>query len=300
MLHSETRPTRAKSRSGAFGEFLEVARTVATALAIALVVRTLLLQPYTIPSGSEEPNLYRGDYILVSKWSYGYSRHSILGSPPLFEGRLFFTPPRRGDIVVFKLPSDGHTDYIKRLMGLPGDRIQVVRGQVFINGRALPQQTLRMISARRSQGEFADPVTTPAALVRETNPEGRRYLTQMMAEGGQADNTGVYVVPPHCYFMMGDNRDNSADSRFDSGLAPNDPKLGGCGWDSRLDAAVGGGAGPSNVGFVPEENLVGRARVILLSWNTGVDEWHNTGASVFKPWTWITDLRPRRFFKVLK
>jgi signal peptidase I len=299
MLRADARRQEAKSKPGALGEFLDVARTVGSALMIALLVRTLFLQPYTIPSGSEEPNLYRGDYILVSKWSYGYSRHSILGSPPLFRGRLFFRAPRRGDIVVFKLPSDGHTDYIKRLMGLPGDRIQVVRGRVFINGRSLPQKTLGAISAQRSQGEFSDPVTIPATLIQETNPEARRYTIQMMSEGGQADNTGVYVVPQHCYFMMGDNRDNSADSRFDSGLAPNDPKLGGCGWDSRLDAAVGG-AGPSNVGFVPEENLVGRARIILASWNTGVDERHNAGAGVFKPWTWITDLRPSRFLKVLK
>jgi signal peptidase I len=100
--------------------------------------------------------------------------------------------------------------------------------------------------------------------------------------------------------MMGDNRDNSADSRFDSGLSPDDPKLGGCGWDARVDAAVGGEVSPSNVGFVPEENLVGRAQIILLSWNTGVDDWHNTGASVLKPWTWFTDLRPKRFLNVLK
>jgi signal peptidase I len=300
MIDIDTRLAQGQVKTSALGDAIEVVKTVLYALLIALAIRTFLFQPYTIPSGSEEPNLYRGDYIIVSKWSYGYSRHSILGSPPLFKGRLFFHPPRRGDIIVFKLPSDGHTDYIKRLIGLPGDRLQVREGQVFINGKALPRKDMRSVEAVRSLGESFDPAPVPAMLVRETNPEGRQYLTQALADGGQADNTGVYVVPPHCYFMMGDNRDNSADSRFDTGLSPGDPRLGGCGWDSRLDAAVGGGANPMNVGFVPEENLVGRARIIMASWNTGVDEWHDTGATLLKPWTWITDLRPKRFFTVLK
>jgi signal peptidase I len=300
MTHAQAADEKVQTKPSAVSEIIEVAKTIVFALAIALVIRTFLFQPYTIPSGSEEPNLYRGDYIIVSKWSYGYSRHSILGSPPLFKGRLFFHAPKRGDIVVFKLPSDGHTDYIKRLVGLPGDRIQVRRGQLYINGNALTQKPEAAINAEASRGPDADPASVPATLVRETNPEGRQYLTQMFSEGGRADNTGVYVVPPHCYFMMGDNRDDSADSRFDSGLSPDDPKLGGCGWDSRLDAAVGGEANPINVGFVPEENLVGRARIILLSWNTGVDEWHNTGATLFKPWTWITDLRLKRLLNVLK
>jgi signal peptidase I len=300
MTHARAADEKLKTKPSAVSETIEVIKTVVYALTIALVIRTLLFQPYTIPSGSEEPNLYRGDYIIVSKWSYGYSHHSILGSPPLFKGRLFFHAPTRGDIVVFKLPSDGHTDYIKRLVGLPGDRIQVRHGQLFINDHALPQKVEGAIISKGTRGPDADPGLEPATLVRETNPEGKQYLTQMLSEGGRADNTGVYVVPPHCYFMMGDNRDNSADSRFDSGLSPEDPKLGGCGWDSRLDAAVGGEASPVNVGFVPEENLVGKARLILLSWDTGVDEWHNTGATLFKPWTWISDLRLKRFFNVLK
>ena len=297
MTHAQAADKTVKRKPTAVGEVSEMVKTVVYALAIALVIRTLLFQPYTIPSGSEEPNLYRGDYIIVSKWSYGYSHHSILGSPPLFKGRLFFTPPTRGDIVVFKLPSDGHTDYIKRLVGLPGDRVQVRRGQLFINGKPLLGRVVGSTSAVQSRGPYNEPAPVPATTVSETNPEGRTYLTQMLTEGGQADNTGVYVVPRNCYFMMGDNRDNSADSRFDSGLSPEDPKLSGCGWDSRLDAAVGNGSG---VGFVPQENLVGRARIILLSWNTGVDEWHNTGATPLKPWTWITELRPSRFFNVLK
>jgi signal peptidase I len=262
------------------GETWETIKTVALALLIALAIRTILFQPFTIPSASEEPNLYQGDYIIVSKWDYGYSRHSILGSPPLFSGRIFDRAPTRGDVIVFKLPSSGHIDYIKRLVGLPGDRIQVRRGQLFINGRALPEGAPKAVTVQdRGWPE-------QAKWVRETNPEGRTYLTQVHGAGTEAaDNTGVYVVPPHCYFMMGDNRQNSEDSRFDPGLAPTDPKLGGCGWNSDVDAYM---PAESGVGFVPEANLVGRARIVLLSWKTD--------AALFKPWTWL-DLRPDRFLR---
>jgi len=123
-------PSEAAKKTGAARETAEMIKTIVYALLIALVIRTVLFQPYTIPSASEEPNLYRGDYIIVSKWSYGYSRHSILFSPPIFNGRLFFHAPKRGDTIVFKLPRDGHTDYIKRLIGLPGDRIQMRGGQL--------------------------------------------------------------------------------------------------------------------------------------------------------------------------
>src|SRR5258708_1150186 len=136
MIDTDAARSQAKPNPRGGGETLEVIKTVVYALGIALVIRTLLFQPYTIPSGSEEPNLYRGDYIIVSKWSYGYSHHSILGSPPVFKGRILFRPPTRGDIIVFKLPSDGHTDYIKRLIGMPGDRVQVRQGQGFLHGQA--------------------------------------------------------------------------------------------------------------------------------------------------------------------
>jgi len=283
MTKSETAPSTAGKKPGAVQETAEVVKTVVYALLIALVIRTLLFQPYTIPSASEEPNLYQGDYIIVSKWSYGYSRHSILFSPPVFKGRLFFHAPARGDTVVFKLPRDGHTDYIKRLIGLPGDRIQMRHGRLYLNDKPLPEAPERAITTL-DRG-----LPERAILQRETNPEGRRYLTQVHGGDEPADNTGVYVVPRHCYFMMGDNRGNSADSRFDPGLAPEDAKLGGCGWDSRLDAPLNYETG---VGFVPEENLVGKARIIVLSWSEG--------ASLFKPWTWVTDLRPSRFLRLIK
>jgi signal peptidase I len=270
--------SKAKPMSAA-QEAFEVAKTIFWALLIALVIRTLLFQPYTIPSASEEPNLYQGDYIIVSKWSYGYSRHSILFSPPLFSGRVMFSAPARGDVIVFKLPRDGRTDYIKRLVGLPGDKVQVRQGVLTINGKPLAQTPVQKIETDdRNRPESAQ-------LVRETNPEGRSYLIQSHGGDEPADNTGVYVVPPHCYFMMGDNRENSADSRFDPGLASDDPNLRGCAWDSRVDGQVGDEAG---VGFVPEENLVGKAQIIILSWKED--------ASIFKPWTWL-DLRWNRFLQ---
>jgi len=283
MTKASFAPPKTDKKQGAVAETVEIVKTVVYALLIALFIRVLLFQPYTIPSASMEPNLYQGDYIIVSKWSYGYSRHSIPFSPPIFNGRILFHPPARGDIIVFKLPRDGHTDYIKRLIGVPGDHIQMRAGYLYINGKQLPEQQVKITSAH-DRG-FPEQV----AWVRETNPDGRSYLVQIHGRNEAADNTGVYIVPPHCYFMMGDNRDNSADSRFDPGLAPEDPKLGGCGWDSRLDAALNYDQG---VGFVPEANLVGKAQIIILSWKED--------ASIFKPWTWITDIRPGRFFRLLK
>ncbi len=280
-----------EKRQGFVGELVEIVKTVVYALLIALVLRVILFQPYTIPSASDEPNLYRGDYIIVTKWSYGWSKSSIPFSPPLFEGRILFTPPKRGDIIVFKLPSSGHVDFIKRLVGLPGDRIQVKHGSLFINDKPVQEKFLGPGMGNLPGG------WQRVNLYQETNPEGRNYRIQKSPGFESAGDTGVYVVPQHCYFMMGDNRDNSLDSRFDPGLSPDDPKLGGCGWNSGLDER--GSATRAGVGFVPEVNLVGRARLILLSWNTGLDDEHPGGASIFKPWTWFTEARPSRFFKVL-
>ncbi|MGI8840835.1 MAG: signal peptidase I, partial [Caulobacteraceae bacterium] len=173
MRKAASAPSTADKNPSAARETGEIVKTIVYALAIALIIRTLLFQPYTIPSASEEPNLYQGDYIIVSKWSYGYSRHSILFSPPLFKGRIFFHPPTRGDIIVFKLPRDGHTDYIKRLIGLPGDRVQVRRGQLYINGKALPEKPLQTVMAHDRGAP--EPVTWE----RETNPEGRDYVIQV-------------------------------------------------------------------------------------------------------------------------
>jgi signal peptidase I len=246
--------------AAAKNEAVEIAKTIAYALLIALVVRIFLFQPFTIPSASMEPNLFAGDYIIVSKFSYGYSRHSIPFSPPLFHGRIFNQAPKRGDIVVFKLPRDDRTDYIKRLIGVPGDRIQMKGGVVWLNDKPLPRQEL-------APGVEVTPFGFSHEVQRflETLPGGRSYVTNDYGPDGDVDNTGVFVVPPKHYFMMGDNRDNSQDSRYPESVG---------------------------VGYVPEENLVGRADIILLSWNDK--------ASVFKPWTWFLDARPSRFFHLLK
>ena len=240
-------------------ETIEIIKTVAVALLIALLLRVLLFQPFTIPSASEEPNLYEGDYVIVTKFDYGWSRHSIPFSPPLFEGRLLAHAPQRGDIIVFKLPRDGRTDYIKRLVGLPGDRVQMRQGLLYLNGQPVERRQTEVVTETGGSG-----LVRPVARVEETLPDGRRYMTNDFGTDGDLDDTPEVIVPPGHYFFMGDNRDNSA--------------------DSRLPAEIG-------VGLVPEENLVGRARLVLLSWSPG--------ASLFKPWTWVLNLRPSRFGRVL-
>jgi len=245
-----------EKEKGAAHEVLELVKTIVYALLIALVLRVVLFQPFTIPSASMEPTLLEGDYIIVSKFAYGWSRHSIPFSPPIFHGRIFGHEPHRGDIVVFKLPRDGHTDYIKRLVGLPGDRIQVKQGVLYINDKAVPRTRL---SAVEMQSAFGGLHTVDR--YQETLADtGKTYTTFSFGPDGEVDNTGVYVVPRGNYFMMGDNRDNSVDSRYP-------PETG--------------------VGFVPAENLVGRAEVILFSWEEG--------ASLFKPWTWFLNARMSRF-----
>lgn len=260
-------------------EMVEIGKTVFYALLIALVLRVFLFQPFTIPSSSMEPNLLAGDYIIVNKWSYGYSKHSIPLSPPLFKGRIFNTVPKRGDIVVFKLPADNKTDYIKRVIGLPGDRVQVRNGVLYVNEKAVPhvqltRQDLDDLNGVRRQ---------------ETSLDGKTYATYAGAEYGYPNNTGVFLVPQKHYFVMGDNRDNSLDSRFEPNYAA--PRAGG-------------------VGFMPAENLVGKAEIILLSWYPApsmdrgpvTDEKGKVreGVSLFKPWTWFTEARPGRFFNLLK
>ncbi len=241
-------------------ETAEIVKTIAYALLIALVLRVLLFQPFTIPSASMEPNLYEGDYIIVSKWDYGYSKHSIPLSPGIFSGRLFGSEPRRGDVVVFKLPRDNKTDYIKRLIGLPGDRLQMRNNLLYINDKPVTDVIQGRVDVDTGYG-FERSATT----VRETLPEGRQITIQDFGPDGHLDNTGVYTVPPGYYFMMGDNRDNSIDSRVEQ---------------------------ENGVGLVPAENLVGKANIILFSWKPG--------ASLWKPWTWFTHLRPSRFFHSLK
>jgi signal peptidase I len=201
------------------------------------------------------PTLDVGDYVIVSKFTYGLSKYSIPFSPPLFHGRVFNRAPNRSDIIVFKLPRDPKVDYIKRLVGLPGDRIQIKAGVVYINGRPMDRQRVGEGTVNEGVG-----LTTPTEVYRETTPEGRSYLTNSYGSNGLAENTGVYVVPPRCYFLLGDNRDDSLDSRFDPDMQGKPISPSNCGWDPSVDAYI---PAESGVGFVPEENLVGRAVVAV-------------------------------------
>jgi signal peptidase I len=259
-MSDNVQSAQAPEKGGAVNELIEIVKTIVYALLIALVLRILFFQPFTIPSASMEPNLYEGDYIIVSKWSYGYSRHSIPFSPPLFEGRIMGRPAERGDVVVFKLPSDGHTDYVKRIIGVPGDRVQMKEGLLYVNDELVRRDPLSPVRTDTGYG------IREIARYQETLAGGRKFVTQDFGTDGDLDNTEVYIVPEGYYFTMGDNRDNSMDSRV--------PPAG------------------SGVGYVPAENLVGKAQIILLSWKPE--------ASIFKPWTWILDARPSRFFKILK
>lgn len=245
-------------KSGGGNETFEIIKTIVFALLIALVLRIFLFQPFTIPSASMEPNLYEGDYIVVSKWSYGYSKHSIPFSPPIFEGRVFGQSPQRGDIVVFKLPRDNKTDYIKRVIGLPGDKVQMINNVLHINGQPVKDVVV-------SEADLTNMYGMPLIQARETTPEGRTFTIQDFGPGNDLDDTVEFEVPAGHYFMMGDNRDNSQDSRMDAS---------------------------SGVGMVPAENLVGKAEIILFSWEPG--------ASLWNPVSWFSKVRPSRFFNVLQ
>lgn len=252
-----------EEKGGFFSELFDIIRTVVYALLIALVVRVFLFQPFTIPSASMEPNLYEGDYIVVSKWSYGYSRHSVPWSPPIFEGRLMGQDPARGDIIVFKRPNNdgrGYTDYIKRVIGLPGDTVQMISNRLYINGEQVQDV---VVEATQVRGAFQG--STPIQL-RETLPGGHEFDIQDFGPGSPSDDTDEFTVPEGHYFVMGDNRDDSMDSRYV--------------WEA------------GGVGLVPQENLVGKAQVILFSWTPG--------ASLLNPVSWFANIRTERFFTDLE
>ena len=248
-----------KSQEGGIGETVKV---VIQALLIALVVRTFLFQPFNIPSGSLIPTLLIGDYLFVSKYSYGYSKYSFPFSPNLFSGRLLGTPPKRGDVAVFKLPLDNSTDYIKRVVGLPGDKIQLIAARLYINGQLVPREPTQKVTTR---DQFGNEVEVPTYL--ETLPGGVTHkIIQRDGDNGFYSNTAVYEVPPGEYFMMGDNRDNSTDSRVP-------PEQGG-------------------VGYVPFENFVGRAEMIFFS--------IHEDSPIWQFWRWPMTVRWNRILQPVR
>jgi signal peptidase I len=209
----------------------DLLKTVFYAVLIALVIRTFAFEPFSIPSGSMIPTLLVGDYLFVSKYSYGYSRYSLPLSLPLFDGRIMASEPERGDVVVFKLPTDNRTDYIKRIIGLPGDTVQLIGGRLHINGEEVPRQRAGDFIASGPNG-----IKQRFTRYVETLPGGRAHDIIEVSDDGPFDNTGVYTVPAGHYFAMGDNRDSSRDSRF-----------------------------LSEVGYIPFVNLIGRAEFIFFS-----------------------------------
>lgn len=241
----------ASRTSGGIGETI---KTIVYAILIALFIRTFFYEPFSIPSASMVPTLLVGDYLFVSKFSYGYSRYSLPFGLPLFSGRVFFRPPHRGDVAVFKLPRDPSIDFIKRIIGLPGDRIQMKDGILNINGQPVKREQLGPY--------FYDENGRTSTYIHyiETLPNGYQHDIIEIGDDQPLDNTAVFTVPPNTYFMMGDNRDNSADSR--------DPD--------------------SGVGYVPAANIVGHAEFIFFSTN-GYAHW-------WEVWKWPFTVRYTRLF----
>lgn len=219
---------------------------------IALAIRSFCFEPYNIPSSSMVPTLLVGDYLFISKWDYGYSRHAFPFSIPLIPGRIFYTAPKQGDIIIFKTPTDNRTDFIKRVIGLPGDTVQVKGGRLHINGALVPREF------QEKQFWTTEGGSAVYARYVETLPGGVRHDIYEVSDAmPMVDDTPAVVVPPDHFFVMGDNRDNSQDSRF---------------W-----------------GVVPAKNLIGKARFIFYS--------NNGAGWFIEFWKWHKSLRFSRFFK---
>jgi signal peptidase I len=209
---------------------IENIKTLFYALIIAVLIRSLLIQPFYIPSSSMEPNLLVGDRLFVTKYTYGYSKHSFPFSPPIFSGRIIFKEPKRGDVIVFKTPSDNRTDYIKRLIGLPGDQIQFIDANLYVNKSEI-------LKSRISKNDkiFCGNKTIDVETFEEILPNGKKYIS-VYSKDYSFKNSDPFEVPEDHYFFLGDNRDCSKDSRF-----------------------------LTSVGYVHKDNLVGKAQFIFFS-----------------------------------
>ena len=234
---------------------IENIKTIFYALVIAIVIRSLFIQPFYIPSSSMEPTLLIGDRLFVTKYSYGYSKHSFPFSPPIIKGRLFSNSPKTGDVIVFKTPTDNRTDYIKRLIGLPGDSIQFIKGDIFLNNN-------QILKSRVSKTDviYCGKKTIEVNTFEEKLTNGKIHNTVYL-KNYSYQNSDVFKVPVKHYFFLGDNRDCSKDSRY-----------------------------LTSVGYVHEDNLVGKAQFIFFSSDFRI-------GSIFSFWKWHKTIRFDRFFK---
>ncbi|MDR1026212.1 MAG: signal peptidase I [Lactobacillus sp.] len=231
-------------------------KTIFYAVVIAILIRTFLFEPFKIPSASMYPTLYVGDFLFVSKYTYGYSKHSLPFSMPLIKGRVWEDAPERGDVVVFKFPQDNKTDFIKRVVGLPGDKVKIIKGRLFINDEIVERTRVEDFTRRDERGN-----AKRYNQYIEILPNGVRHNILELSDDADFDKVDEVTVPEESYFMMGDNRDESDDSR-------------------------------ASVGFVPKENLVGKARFLFFS--------HNQEGAWYKPWVWPRKIRWERLFDRIK
>ncbi len=224
------------------------------AIIAALLIRSFFFEPFSIPSGSMYPNLKVGDYLFVSKYSYGYSKNSLPFQLPIIPGRIFYSEPQRGDIIVFKTPEDNKTDYIKRLIGLPGDKLKLESNEIYINDKKIEREFVQNENYKLFNVQK----------IKEKLPNQKSYEVYEFEKSLSVYNTDDFsevTIPDDSFFVLGDNRDNSQDSRY--------------------------------IGFIPKKNLVGRAEIVFLSFDTEI-------GSFLKFWTWYPALRKNRFFVSLR